>query len=75
MSFVDVFQNRKINALEVKKKNRIYFYKNKVLFKLYEKFFEDPFLQATGEYYREEGNRWSSKLDCIQYMKKVMRIK
>lgn len=30
-----------------------------------------PLLQATGEYYREEGNRLLTKLDCIQYMKKV----
>ena len=28
-------------------------------------------LQATGEFYREEGNRCVSQMDCIQYMKKV----
>ena len=41
------------------------------LIKLYDKSFESPLLQATGEYYREEGNRCLAKLDCIQYMKKV----
>lgn len=57
MSFVDVCQHRKLNALE-----------------LYEKSFESPLLQATGEYYREEGNRCLAKLDCIQYMKKVLLL-
>ncbi len=41
------------------------------IFQLYEKSFESLFLQATGEFYREEGNRYLAKLNCIQYMKKV----
>ncbi|CAF3459379.1 unnamed protein product [Rotaria sp. Silwood1] len=55
MSFVDVCQHKKVNALE-----------------LYEKSFENRLLQATGEYYREEGNRCLTKHDCIQYMKKIL---
>jgi hypothetical protein len=43
--------------------------------KFYENSFESLFLQATGEYYREEGNRLLAKFDCIQYMKKVIEIK
>ena len=71
MSFVDVCQHRKINALEVK--IQIYLkIKRCLFFKLYEKSFESPLLQATGEYYREEGNRCLTKLDCVQYMKKVV---
>ncbi|CAF0895622.1 unnamed protein product [Adineta ricciae] len=57
MSFVDVYQHRKLNSLE-----------------LYEKSFESPLIQATGEYYREEGNRLLTKLDCIQYMKKILLL-
>ncbi|CAF3571796.1 unnamed protein product [Adineta steineri] len=41
---------------------------------LYEKSFETPFLQATGKYYREEGDRCLNKLDCIQYMKKILLL-
>ncbi|CAM4870034.1 unnamed protein product [Rotaria socialis] len=55
MSFVDVCQHRKMNALE-----------------LYEKSFENRLLQATGEYYREEGNLLLTKSDCIQYMKRIL---
>ncbi|CAF1220958.1 unnamed protein product [Rotaria sordida] len=57
MSFVDVCQHKKVNALE-----------------LYEKSFENRLLQATGEYYREEGNRCLTKHDCIQYMKKILLL-
>ncbi|CAM4808242.1 unnamed protein product [Rotaria magnacalcarata] len=39
---------------------------------LYEKSFESRLLQATGEYYREEGNLLLTKSDCIQYMKKIL---
>ncbi|CAF0964893.1 unnamed protein product [Rotaria sordida] len=55
ISFVDVYQYRKINTLE-----------------LYENSFESHFLQTTGEYYREEGNHHLAKLNCIQYMKKIL---
>ncbi|CAF1013827.1 unnamed protein product [Rotaria sordida] len=55
ISFVDVYQYRKINTLE-----------------LYENSFESHFLQTTGEYYREEGNHYLAKLNCIQYMKKIL---
>ncbi|CAF1225294.1 unnamed protein product [Rotaria sordida] len=55
ISFVDVYQYRKINTLE-----------------LYENSFESHFLQATGKYYREEGNHHLAKLNCIQYMKKIL---
>ncbi|CAM2725921.1 unnamed protein product [Rotaria socialis] len=57
MSFVDVYQYKRINALQ-----------------LYEKTFESHFLQGTGEYYREEGNRCIAKFDCIQYMKKILLL-
>ncbi len=70
MSFVDVCQHRKQNALEVifdTNSDLIVF-----VLQLYEKSFESPLLQATGEYYREEGNRSLTKVDCIQYMKKVI---
>lgn len=43
--------------------------------KLYERAFEVPFLQATGKYYREEGNRCLGKYNRIQYMKKVIERK
>ncbi|CAF3582944.1 unnamed protein product [Adineta steineri] len=44
------------------------------ILELYEKSFESPLLQATGEYYREEGNRCLAKLDCIQYMRKILLL-
>ncbi|CAF3406902.1 unnamed protein product [Rotaria sp. Silwood1] len=44
------------------------------ILELYEKSFESRFLQATGEYYREEGNSYLAKLDCIHYMKKILLL-
>jgi len=78
MSFVDVYRNRKNNALEVNQNEIFCVLKKKMFYcflKFYEKSFEALFLQATGEYYREEGNRLIAKLDCIQYMKKVIENK
>ncbi|CAF1268122.1 unnamed protein product, partial [Adineta ricciae] len=42
--------------------------------RLYEESFENLFLQETGEHYQKEGDRLREKLDCVEYMKKVINL-
>lgn len=47
-------------------------YKNKGSLDLYQTLFEEPFLKATGEYYKREAEQLLEKYDCSSYMEKVL---
>ena len=40
-------------------------------FQLYEELFEVPFLQETGDYYRQEASKLKDACNCSEYMEKV----
>nr|CAG4646060.1 EOG090X01NX [Macrothrix elegans] len=48
-------------------------YKKKNNLELYETVFETPFLEATGEYYRQEASRLLQECTISQYMEKVLQ--
>uniref|UniRef100_A0A670Z6N7 Cullin-2 n=1 Tax=Pseudonaja textilis TaxID=8673 RepID=A0A670Z6N7_PSETE len=51
-------------------------YKKKVPLKFYQEIFESPFLNETGEYYKQEASNLMQESNCSQYMGKVLcRIK
>ena len=47
-------------------------YKKKGSLDLYQKIFEKPFLEATGQYYRKEAERLLQESNCSEYIEKVL---
>lgn len=47
-------------------------YKKKVPLKFYQEIFECPFLNETGEYYKQEASNLMQESNCSQYMEKVL---
>ncbi|XP_041365909.1 cullin-2-like [Gigantopelta aegis] len=48
-------------------------YKKKYSMQLYEELFETPFLQETGDYYRQEASKLKDACNCSEYMEKVIQ--
>lgn len=48
-------------------------YKKKGSLELYEKLFEEPFLEASGEHYKREAAKLLQECDVSQYMERVMQ--
>jgi cullin 2 len=49
-------------------------YKVKCPLELYETIFEEPFLRATAEYYKQEASQLKTDSDCSTYMKQVKKF-
>ncbi|XP_013929231.1 PREDICTED: cullin-2-like [Thamnophis sirtalis] len=47
-------------------------YKKKMPLKFYQEIFESPFLNETGEYYKQEASNLMQESNCSQYMGKVL---
>lgn len=47
-------------------------YKKKFPLKFYQEIFETPFLEKTGEYYKQEASNLLQESNCSQYMEKVL---
>ncbi|KAL1115891.1 hypothetical protein AAG570_006180 [Ranatra chinensis] len=52
---------------------RVQEYKKKGNLNLYQKMFEEPFLEATGQYYRREASKYLQECDVSQYMERVTK--
>uniref|UniRef100_A0A1B6DHH6 Cullin-2 n=1 Tax=Clastoptera arizonana TaxID=38151 RepID=A0A1B6DHH6_9HEMI len=53
---------------------RVQEYKKKGNLELYEKLFEEPFLEASGDHYKREAARLLQENDVSQYMEKVLQV-